>query len=108
MGKQLSRWAKPHQGDKNAGKSVATMRLYRAGNGFFTTNLFKKLLDRHAELAEASLPLRCNGSDKAVEMLRQAQHDPTLCFSDFLNSFYYKPAAVAQLELLILFGLLLR
>ncbi|RFP67038.1 radical SAM protein [Hymenobacter lapidiphilus] len=31
--------------------------------------------ERHAELAEASLPLRHYGSDEAVEMLRQAQHD---------------------------------
>ena len=27
-------------------------------------------IGRHAELVEASLPLRCNGPDEAVEMLR--------------------------------------
>ncbi len=33
------------------------------------------LPESYAELAEASLPLRYNDSGKAVEMLRQAQHN---------------------------------
>ena len=38
----------------------------------------ERALERHAELVEASLPLRLDSFNEAVEMLRQAQHDQNL------------------------------
>jgi len=49
--------------------------------------LFRKSYSGHAELVEASLPLRYELFNEAGEMLRQAQHDVLIDFSDFLNSF---------------------
>jgi len=72
--------------DEQAADQTADPVQDNTSNGHLM-KLFSNSFSGHAELVEASLALRRNGSGETAEMLRPAQHDVLVDFSELLNSF---------------------